>query len=819
MTAIEPKTERVLYEFEDFRVDPVRRRLLRAGEPVPLTPKAFSILLVLLDKRGEVVEKEELIQKVWPDTYVTEANLTQNISSLRKALGERAQDSRLVLTIPGQGYSFVGEVFEVPRPMTGEIHLASLFTGLTETPPFGIPMPELPRTEPEPATATVSPAAADPPVPEVPASSEALVVAAPETPALPVLVERETAAAAVPVPLEPVPVTSLTAPVAQPVRTRRWLLGSGLLLLALAVAGTASYLYLYRERAGTRSAEEKAPAAETATPAANRRSIALLKLRNLSGRSQDSWLATAVPEMLLSELAIGSELRVITGDNVSRAQQSLRIKETDSLEPETLLKLHAVLGADLLVVGSYTYLESGDAGKIRIDLRVLEARGGDTVASVSEAGKSSELFDLVSRAGAQLRQRLGWGALSPAQAMATQALRPSSNDEAARLYFKGLDRLRTYDSLDALQHLKNAASLDSSSALIHSALVQAWSELGYDNQAEEEAEKAVQLAKSLPKEAQFAIQARYWTTKRNWDKAAEIYRSLWTFYPDDLDYGLQLAHSYSMGGRGAAAKTMIEDLRKLPPPQGDDPRIDLEEAELALRLSDSATQMTAAERAVAKGRKLGEIQVEARALSLKADALLMGGQPQQAMDLFQQAQHLFERAGNKPASLRLINHLGVALHEQGELASAQKMYDRALQGVERTGSAGGVALLKANLGLLYQDMGNVRHAEALLREACNNFETVGDPIRKTKSLYALATVLLSEGDVAGAGQRFNRVLAAARQTGNRLDEARALDGLGQILTRQGKLTAARQRQEKAFHLVYTLSNPSQSAVMLASSAE
>src|SRR5947209_16886959 len=89
MSTVETRTERSLYEFGGFRVDPVRRRLLRGGEQVPLTPKAFSILLLLLERRGGVVEKEDLIQKVWPDTYVTEANLTQNVSSLRKALGER----------------------------------------------------------------------------------------------------------------------------------------------------------------------------------------------------------------------------------------------------------------------------------------------------------------------------------------------------------------------------------------------------------------------------------------------------------------------------------------------------------------------------------------------------------------------------------------------------------------------------------------------------------------------------------------------------------------------------------------------------------
>ena len=97
------RAEKQVYEFDGFRVDPVRRRLLRGGELVSLTPKAFSILLALLENRGEVVDKEELIQRVWPDTFVTEANLTQNISSLRKALGERANDHRYVVTVPGPG--------------------------------------------------------------------------------------------------------------------------------------------------------------------------------------------------------------------------------------------------------------------------------------------------------------------------------------------------------------------------------------------------------------------------------------------------------------------------------------------------------------------------------------------------------------------------------------------------------------------------------------------------------------------------------------------------------------------------------------------
>src|SRR5437763_6813151 len=122
MIARPEEKERVLYEFDAFRVDPVRRVLLRDGEPVPVTPKAFSILVALLERPGEVVEKSDLIEKIWPGAFVTEANLTQNVFSLRKCLGERANDNRYIVTVPGQGYMFAGELRRrTERPSSSEI--------------------------------------------------------------------------------------------------------------------------------------------------------------------------------------------------------------------------------------------------------------------------------------------------------------------------------------------------------------------------------------------------------------------------------------------------------------------------------------------------------------------------------------------------------------------------------------------------------------------------------------------------------------------------------------------------------------------------
>jgi TolB-like protein/DNA-binding winged helix-turn-helix (wHTH) protein/Tfp pilus assembly protein PilF len=98
------------YEFGPFRIDAAKRILLREGQPVPLKPKVFETLLVLVEKSGRDLDKDELMQSIWPDTTVEENNLTQNISAIRKALGERRDEHRYIVTIPGRGYRFVADV-------------------------------------------------------------------------------------------------------------------------------------------------------------------------------------------------------------------------------------------------------------------------------------------------------------------------------------------------------------------------------------------------------------------------------------------------------------------------------------------------------------------------------------------------------------------------------------------------------------------------------------------------------------------------------------------------------------------------------------
>ncbi|HEX8815716.1 MAG TPA: winged helix-turn-helix domain-containing protein [Terriglobales bacterium] len=99
-----------LYEFGPFRIDPAHRQLLREGQTVAIQPKAFDVLLVLVENSEKVVSKDDLIKTVWPDTFVEESNLSQHIFVLRKALGDTVDEKRYIVTVPGRGYRFAGPV-------------------------------------------------------------------------------------------------------------------------------------------------------------------------------------------------------------------------------------------------------------------------------------------------------------------------------------------------------------------------------------------------------------------------------------------------------------------------------------------------------------------------------------------------------------------------------------------------------------------------------------------------------------------------------------------------------------------------------------
>lgn len=756
----EGRVEKRIYRFDELTVDPLRRVLLRDGEVVAVTPKALSILLVLLENRGEVVSKEELIRQVWASAYVSDANLTQTVSSLRKALGDRTGDRRYVVTVPGQGYCFAAPV-----------SIAS--SGETALPGEDVEdQEEAPALRPQPGSR-------------------------PSSGTFPIYPETENTG---PIPAE----------LRRPVR-------ENLLRISLGLACLAALLVLSVYLSRLDRGPLKLPTDLGAFSQPRRLSAAVLGFRDLSGRPETRWLGSALSEMLTTELAAGTRLRVVSRENVARARPYLDALESGGTGAENLEKIRSIVGADLLVVGTYLVLDEGGERRIRLDIRILEVPGGDIVASLAEVGPEAGLFELVARTGARLRQELGFDELSPQQARAARALQPG-DPEAMRLYAQGLERLRASDAPRALDVLRRAAGLEPASAVIHSALSEAYGMLGYDEQALDEQKRAAALAGSLAREPRLGIQARFYELNREWGRASETYRSLWTFHPDNLEYGLKLANCLMRGGRPAEALETVKAVHRLPPPEGEDARADVLEARIGRRLGDPVVELRAAEAAAAKGRRSGETLLTVQGLVFQGDALLTLGRTDQAIGIFREA---LELAGNddNPMILGMAHaNLGFALMSRGDLDEAEAASREALAIAERIGSDVGISAQYEVLGDLHRLRGDLAEAQDFLERALDVYLRLGDRTLQGRIHALLGLTLWARGDLDGARGSLEQAQALSRETGDRATDVAALSHLGRILESEGELQRALGLQEEAFSRFRRLGDPGRSAGALAQSA-
>jgi tetratricopeptide (TPR) repeat protein len=581
------------------------------------------------------------------------------------------------------------------------------------------------------------------------------------------------------------------------------------------VAIVATALLLWRP--WQRSGETPSPAAKAPAATSHRPAVAVLGFRDLAGNPETGWLGVALSEMLNTEMSAGGQARLISGENVARARQSLSIPYTENLRSNDLTRLKTLLGADLVVTGAYLALDREGGRQIRLDLRVIDLPEGRVVTTLSEVGKESDLFEIVSRAGARLRQDLGLHQPSVEQTREAQALHPAV-PEAARLDAQGLARLRAYDPVAARVFLEKGVAIEPDSAIIHSHLSRAYFDLGNDALSLQEARRALALSRSLPREDRLAIEARYYVAAKQWTQAIEIYRSLWTFFPDNLEHGYQLASTLTNAGRAGEAMEILKNLRKTQAGQ-DDPQIEVELARAARRAADYTTEAEAAKAAEVKARKSGERLALARALIFQGDEMLMAGQPTAAAARFREAERLARAVGHPWTEGMALSNLARAVTALGDLDEADLRHRQSLDIARQLGSGVGIAAQLYTLAMLQQDRGELDEAMSLLKEALPAYLALHDRLMTGRVYAATAQVQLRQGDVQAARRNAEEALAAAREVVNSPFEVEVHDILATISFHQGDLVGARRHLDAALQILRGRKNPALATVVLASSAD
>ena len=272
------KTEQ-LYEFGSFRIEPDEHRLTREGSPLPLAPKAFDLLLYLVQNGGRLLTKEEILHAVWPDSFVEEANLTVTVSVVRKVLGEREGQLRYIETVPTKGYRFIASVKEGRAErilaVAGEAP-----GGLSALPPPDVSDPDAPAT--------------------AAAGEREAGIRAHDSPAV------------------------SAAPLVPSKAIRSWLPASILLVVLSLLVG----VYLIR-----REVKPLMP------PAASQRTLAILPLRNLKQSAADDYLSFSLADAVITELAPVGSLTVRPSSAVEKyKEQTIDVRKVAAdLQVDTLL--------------------------------------------------------------------------------------------------------------------------------------------------------------------------------------------------------------------------------------------------------------------------------------------------------------------------------------------------------------------------------------------------------------------------------------------------------------------------------------------------
>ncbi|MCP4659940.1 MAG: CHAT domain-containing protein, partial [bacterium] len=276
-----------------------------------------------------------------------------------------------------------------------------------------------------------------------------------------------------------------------------------------------------------------------------------------------------------------------------------------------------------------------------------------------------------------------------------------ADPEAARLYSEGLAKLLSFDAISARDLLEAAVEADPEHPLPRAALAAAWSELGYDGKAEQASKQARERSRSLPENEQLAIEARYYEITDEWDKAIEIYGSLFRSLPKDVHYGLRLAEAQIRGGRSRQALVTLEKLRRLPSPGSSDPRIDLAQALAHLRLGELRDSVTSAERAARKGNERGWDLLVARARLREAAALWEQGDYSRAIPALDDAEARFGAAGDRRGLAQTLEAKALAVQAQGDLDGSRNLLQRALTTYREIGDKRSEANVLVTLGNVF----------------------------------------------------------------------------------------------------------------------
>jgi serine/threonine protein kinase/tetratricopeptide (TPR) repeat protein len=498
-------------------------------------------------------------------------------------------------------------------------------------------------------------------------------------------------------------------------------------------------------------------------------SLAVMPFQNASGDDSLDWLGPSLADMLSTDIGQSSHLRTVSPDRVQQVFHDLRITPNSSVDSSTLGRVAEFTNADTLVWGRYTRL--GD--QVRIDATLQDRKHNRTVQVKAEAATQKDISGAVDRLAELIRQNLSLSS-DLVKELKAQSFKPTSNSvEALRDYNEGLQLLRQGNNLEAQKRLLSATNEDQQFAEAQSRLAEAYSALGYDNEAEQAARRAVELSQGLPLAQRYFIEASRARIAKDNAKAIAAYQNLEKSFPDNLDVLSALGSLYEDAGDFDKARSYYGKVL-----QADGKNIDTLLA-------------------------MGRVEIKA-------------GNPQQGLDPLDRARHLAIDVDNQEQQALILQATGIAYRLMNKPAEALRNYQDALAINQRLGQKRGVAAGLAEIAQVQLMLGKPNDALSSYNQALKIRKDIGAKKEAGDTLIDLGNFYLDRGQPDQAMQAFKESLQVQRDAGDETYQSLCLNNIANAYAMKGEFEDALTYLQQALQIREKLSVPGDIAQTLQS---
>jgi serine/threonine protein kinase/tetratricopeptide (TPR) repeat protein len=534
-------------------------------------------------------------------------------------------------------------------------------------------------------------------------------------------------------------------------------------------------------------------------------SLAVLPFRNASGDSSLDWLGGSLADMLSTDVGQSSQLRTVTSNRLHQILNDLKISSAMAFDPATIRRVADFSSADHVVWGQFA--KFGD--QIRIDATLQDLKNDRAIPLKVDVPSEKEIPSAIDKLADSIRQNLSLPR-DVVRELKASAFQPTSTSvEALREYNQGVGLQRDGRNLEAQKRFEDATKLDPAFALAFSKLAQSYSNLGYDNEAEQSAQKAVDLSQKLPTAEKYLIAAIRAQVAKNYPDAIQAYENLAKASPDNADVQSALADLFEQSGDLSKAADICQRILAADPK---DISAVLAAGRLAIKKGDPQASLDPLNRALTLSIQIGNDEQKAVSLHAMAVAYRMLNKLDEALRNDQEALTIWRRIGQKRGIASSLNEMARVEVLQGNSKAALASFQEALELRRDIGDKRGLGDTLIDLGNFYDDHGDHDQALKMYKQSLQIQRDIGNERLQAACLNNVGAVYFEKAQYEDARTYYQQALQLQEKSKSPEGIVEGVHNLAETSVKMGEYNQAASQYMRALELRRSLNDSRGAAI-------